>query len=44
MECNKRNRNIPYATFTDSNLNQISNVQLNRRRSFPRNFVIDLAN
>ena len=26
MECNKRNRNIRYAIFRDSNLNRISNV------------------
>ena len=29
-ECNKRNRNIGYAIFRDSNLNRISNVLLNR--------------
>ena len=44
MECNKRNSKIRYAIFRDSNLNQISNVQLNQTRSFPRTFVIDLAN
>ena len=44
MECNKRNRNIRYAIFRDSNLNRISNVLLNRTRSFSRTFVIDLAN
>ena len=26
MECNKRNGNIRYAVFRDSNLNRISNV------------------
>ena len=44
MECNKRNRNIRYAIFRDSNLNQIANVFLDRARSFSRTFVIDLAN
>ena len=43
MECNKHNRNIRYAIFRDSNLNRISNVLLNRTRSFSRTFVIDLA-
>ena len=36
MECNKRNRNIRYAILRDSNLNQISNVFLNRTKSFSR--------
>ena len=30
MECNKRNRNIRYAIFRDSNLNGNLNVLLNR--------------
>ena len=34
MECNKRNRNIRYAIFSDSNLNRISNVLLNGMRFF----------
>ena len=34
MECNKRNHNI--RIFRDSNLNRISNVLLNRTRSFFR--------
>ena len=37
MECNKRNHNI--SIFRDSNLNRISNVLLNRTRSFFRTFV-----
>ena len=32
MECNKRNCNIHYAVFRESNLNQISTVLLNRLR------------
>ena len=44
MKCNKRNRNMRYAIFGDSNLNLISNVLLSRTRSFSRTFVIDLAN
>ena len=43
MECNKRNRNIRYAIFRDSNLNRISNVLLNQTRSFSRTFAIDLS-
>ena len=44
MACSKRYRNIRYAIFRDWNLNRISNVFLNRARSFSRIFVIDLAN
>ena len=44
MECNKRNRNIRRAIFRDSNLNRISNVMLNRTRSFSRTVLKDLAN
>ena len=44
MECNKRIRNIRSSIFIDLNLNQISNVLLNRTRSFSRTFAIDLAN
>ena len=44
MECDKRNRNISYAVFRDSNSNRISNVLLDRTRSFTSTFVIDLAN
>ena len=44
MECNKRNHNIRYAIFRDSNLNRISNALLNQTRSFFRTFGIDLAN
>ena len=44
MEWNKRNRNIRYVIFRDSNLNRISNVLLNRTRSSSGIFVIDLAN
>ena len=44
MKCNKRNRNVRYAIFRDSNLNRISNVLLNRTRSSSGIFVIDLAN
>ena len=44
MEWNKRNRNIRYIIFRDSNLNRISNVLLNRTRSSSGIFVIDLAN
>ena len=42
MECNKRNRNIRYAIFRDSNLNGNSNVLLNRTRLSSR-IVINLA-
>ena len=46
MECNKRNRDIRYYIFKDANLNRISNVLLNRTRSFARTYfpVINLAN
>ena len=44
MKRNKRNRNIHYVIFRDSTLNRISNVLLNRTKSFSRTFVIDLAN
>ena len=44
MECNKRNRNISYAIFRDSNLNQILNILLNGTGSFSRTFVLDLSN
>ena len=44
IERNKRNRNIGYTLFRDSNLNRISNVLLNRARSFFCTFVINLAN
>ena len=44
MECNKRSRNIRYAIFRYLNLNRISNVLLNRTKSFSRTFVMDLVN
>ena len=44
MECNKRYRNKRYAIFSDSNLKRISNVLLDRTRSFSRTFVLDLTN
>ena len=44
MECKKRNRNKRYAIFRDSNLNRLSNVLLNRTRSFFRWMVNYLAN
>ena len=44
MECNKRNRNIRYAIFRDSNLNRISNVLLNQTRLFFILMVNHLAN
>ena len=44
MECDKRNRNIRYTIFKDSNLNRISNVSLYGMRSFSCTFVIDLGN
>ena len=34
IKCNKRNRNIRYAIFRESNLNQISSVLLNQMRLF----------
>ena len=44
MECNKRNRNIRYAIFRDSNFKKISEVYCTAIQHFPVIFVIDLAN
>ena len=43
MKYNKRNRNIRYPMFRDSNSNRVLNVLLNRTGSFFCTFVIDLA-